>query len=105
MNIPLARLAHSRAGDKGDVSNLSLIAWRAGDFATLAVQMTPERVRAHFHWLPLTRVDQYLLPDLAAINLVMHGALHGGVTRALAQDAHGKTLAGIPLELEIEVEP
>jgi len=97
----LRDLAHTRAGDKGDISCLSVIAYRAEDFAVLEQHVTAERVRAHFAELVHGDVERYVLPQLGALNFVLHGALAGGVTRSLALDAHGKSLSSALLTLEI----
>lgn len=97
----LRDLAHTRAGDKGDISCLSVIAHRPEDFAVLERHVTAERVRAHFAELVHGDVQRYVLPQLGALNFVLHGALAGGVTRSLALDAHGKSLSSALLTLEI----
>ncbi|PLC42360.1 hypothetical protein C0Q88_10310 [Ralstonia pickettii] len=97
----LRDLAHTRAGDKGDISCISVIAHRAEDFAVLEQHVTVERVRAHFSELVRGDVERYALPQLGALNFVLHGALAGGVTRSLALDAHGKSLSSALLTLEI----
>ncbi|ANH76868.1 putative 3-phosphoglycerate kinase [Ralstonia insidiosa] len=97
----LRDLAHTRAGDKGDISCISVIAHRAADFAVLEQHVTAERVRAHFADLVHGNVERYVLPQLGALNFVLHGALAGGVTRSLALDAHGKSLSSALLTLEI----
>lgn len=94
-------LAHSRAGDKGNTSTLSLIAYDRADYGLLAERVTAERVRGHFGALVTGPVERYELPQLGALNFVLHGALRGGVTRSLAQDAHGKGLSSILLDLDI----
>jgi len=99
--MKLRDIAHARAGDKGDVSNLSLVAYRLDDFALLAQHATPERVRAHFAGIVHGEVQRYLLPQLGAINFVMQHALGGGVTRSLALDAHGKCLGAALLAMDI----
>lgn len=101
MTRTLRDLAHTRAGDKGDISCLSVIAYRAEDFAVLEQHVTAERVRAHFSELVHGDVERYVLPQLGALNFVLHGALAGGVTRSLALDAHGKSLSSALLTLEI----
>jgi hypothetical protein len=97
----LYELAHSRAGDKGDISNLSIIAYRAQDYPLLERYVTAERVRAHFAGLVHGDVVRYALPALGALNFVMQRALGGGVTRSLALDAHGKCLSSAILTLEV----
>lgn len=100
--MKLRDIAHSRAGDKGDISNLSLIAYRLEDYPLLEKQVTAERVKAHFAGVVHGEVQRYLLPQLGAMNFVMHAALGGGVTRSLALDAHGKSLSSALLDIEIE---
>ena len=104
LHVQLHELAHARAGDKGDISNLSLIAYHAEDYALLLREVTPERVRAHFAGVVHGSVTRYELPQLGALNFVMQQALGGGVTRSLALDAHGKCLGAALLSMEIAAE-
>jgi hypothetical protein len=97
----LRDLAHSRAGDKGNTSNLSLIAFDNQDYALLERYVTAERVKAHFAGIVKGEVVRYTLPHLGAMNFVMRQALGGGVTRSLALDAHGKCLSSVLLDMEI----
>ncbi len=97
----LRDIAHSRAGDKGDISNISVIAYDQTDFARLEQYLTPERVKAHFAGIVHGEVVRYALPHLGALNFVMQRALGGGVTRSLALDAHGKCLSGAMLAIEV----
>ena len=97
----LRAIAHSRTGDKGDTSNISVIAYDPRDYPLLERHVTAERVKAHFSDLVRGDVVRHTLPGLGALNFVMHGALGGGVTRSLALDAHGKCLASAMLDLEI----
>jgi hypothetical protein len=97
----LRAIAHSRTGDKGDTSNISVIAYNPEDYPRLERHVTAERVRAHFADLVLGEVTRYALPGIGALNFVMQGALGGGVTRSLALDAHGKCLSSAILDLEI----
>ena len=99
--MKLASVAHARAGDKGDISCISLIAYRAEDFPLLLREVTAARVKAHFVGIVQGAVERYELPNIHALNFVMHGALGGGVTRSLAMDAHGKSLSYALLDLEI----
>lgn len=99
--IKLHELAHARAGDKGDISNLSLIAYERKDYELLLREVTPERVRAHFAGVVHGTVTRYELPQLGALNFVMQQALGGGVTRSLALDAHGKCLGAALLAMDI----
>lgn len=103
INVPLYRLAHSRAGDKGDRSNISLIAWRPEFFQTLVEQVTPKAVRTHFaHRRPGT-IARFVLPKLHAMNLVIDEVLDGGVNQALNLDSHGKSLSFWLLDMSIAV--
>ena len=100
--MKLRDIAHSRTGDKGDISNISLIAFDAKDYPRLAAEVTSARVKAHFAGIVAGEVVRYELPSLGALNFVMHRALGGGVTRSLALDAHGKSLSSALLDLEID---
>ena len=99
--MKLRELAHSRAGDKGDTSNLSLIAYDERHYDHLRRHATGATVRAHFGDLVRGDVVRHELPRLCAFNFVLTRALGGGVTRSLALDAHGKSLSSALLELEI----
>jgi hypothetical protein len=101
MTMKLRDLAHSRSGDKGDISNISVIAFDIADYAFLAEHVSAERVAAHFAGIVTGRVTRYELPALGALNFVMAGALGGGVVRSLALDTHGKSLSSALLELEL----
>jgi len=98
----LREIAHTRTGDKGNRSTLSVIAYDKKDFDLLEQQLTPERVQRHFAGIVQGPVQRYSLPQLGALNFVMHQALGGGVTRSLALDAHGKCLSAKLLSLVIE---
>ncbi|MDL2319338.1 hypothetical protein LJC74_09785, partial [Eubacteriales bacterium OttesenSCG-928-A19] len=89
--MKLRELAHARAGDKGDTSVISVIAYRPEDYPILEARVTEERVRAFFGPEAVGRVTRYRLPNLHAFNFVLEHALGGGVTRSLALDMHGKT--------------
>lgn len=104
MRTPLREIAHARAGDKGDVSNVSVIAYDAADYETLRRHVTAERVREHFQGIVRGEVRRYELPRVKALNFVMQRALAGGVTRSLRMDLHGKALSSLMLTLEIDVE-
>ncbi|MFN8522524.1 MAG: hypothetical protein U0821_05395 [Chloroflexota bacterium] len=101
--MPLREIAHSRSGDKGDISNVSVIAYDERDYPLLTSQVTTDRVRAHFGGLVRGEVVRYEVPNIGALNFVLHGALAGGVTTSLALDPHGKTRSSHMLEMEIEV--
>ena len=99
--MKLRDIAHSRAGDKGEVLNLSLIAFRPEDYALLEKHVTAECVRAHFAGVVQGKVIRYTLPSLNAMNFVLEKALGGGVTRALSLDPHGKCMSSVLLDIEI----
>src|ERR1700750_2261881 len=99
--MKLREIAHSRTGDKGNTSNISVIAFDAKHFPLLKDQVTAERVKAHFAGVVEGEVVRYELPNIAALNFVMDKTLGGGVTRSLALDAHGKALSSALLDLEI----
>jgi len=100
--MKLREIAHSRTGDKGNSSNISVIAYRSEDYPLLLQQVTAERVKALFAGVVEGEVVRYELPNIAALNFVMSRALGGGVTRSLALDAHGKSLSSALLDLEIQ---
>jgi hypothetical protein len=99
--MQLRAIAHARSGDKGDRATLSVIAYDKAHYPLLVRELTAERVRACYEGIVQGQVDRYLLPQLGAVHFVMHGALGGGVTRSLALDAHGKSLSGKILGLEL----
>ena len=98
----LREIAHSRAGDKGNRSTISVIAYDIKDFPAIEKSLTAERVRAHYAGIALGRVERFVVPQLGALNFVLHDALGGGVTRSLALDAHGKCLSSAILALSID---
>jgi hypothetical protein len=100
--MKLREIAHSRTGDKGNTSNISVIAYRQSDYSLLLEQVTSERVKAHFSGIVEGEVVRYELPNISALNFVMTQTLGGGVTRSLALDAHGKSLSSALLDLEIK---
>jgi hypothetical protein len=99
--VKLRAIAHSRTGDKGNTSNISVIAYRDEDYPVLVEHVTAERVKAHFADIVHGEVTRYELPKIGALNFVLRDALGGGVTRSLALDAHGKSLSSAILDLEI----
>lgn len=102
--MKLRNLAHARSGDKGNISNIAVIAYRQEDYPMLVKYLTAEKVRLFFGDIVKGVVLRYELPKIGALNFVLHDALSGGVTRSLAVDSHGKTLAGILLDIEIQPE-
>ena len=101
MTVRVWDLAHSRAGDKSDTSNISVIAYDTAGWEVLRQQLTEERVMQAFAHIAKGPVIRYELPKLQALNFVIEGALGGGVTRSLAQDAHGKSLSSLMLTIEL----
>jgi len=99
--LQLRQIAHSRTGDKGNTANISVIAYRAEDYALLEKHVTVERVQDLFRGIVTGAVVRYTLPQIGALNFVLEGALGGGVTRSLALDAHGKGLSSAMLSLEL----
>ena len=97
----LREIAHSRTGDKGDTSNISVIAYDAKDYPLIAKHVTAQRVKEHYSEIVKGEVKRYELPQLGALNFVLRGALGGGVTRSLALDTHGKCLGSAILDMEI----
>ena len=98
----LREIAHSRAGDKGNRSTISVIAYDLKDFPAIEKSITAERVRAHYAGIVKGRVERFVVPQLGALNFVLHDALGGGVTRSLALDAHGKCLSSAILTMSID---
>jgi hypothetical protein len=99
--VKLRALAHTRSGDKGDISNISVIAHDEADYPFLAEHVTADKVAAHFAGVVRGEVRRYEVPGIGALNFVMHGDLGGGVTRTLALDIHGKSLASARLDLDL----
>jgi len=103
VELPLYQLAHGRAGDKGNTSNISVIAWDSDCFALLVEQLTEARVAQWFAYRHPTKVTRHVLPKLEAMNFVLEGVLDGGVNDALNLDTHGKGLSFWMLDLPITV--
>jgi hypothetical protein len=103
VEVPLYRAAHGRTGDKGDRSNISVIAWHADLFPLLLEQLTPERVAAQFRHRAPSQVQRFVLPKLHAMNFVLDAVLDGGVNDALNLDTHGKALSFLLLDMPLRV--
>jgi hypothetical protein len=103
MKVPLGRIAHTRSGDKGDTCNIGVIANEERYYPLLVEQITPGRVKAHFGCLVKGPVERFELPNLGALNFLLHEALGGGGTVSLRTDAQGKTFGAALLSLEIEL--
>ncbi|MEJ7606928.1 MAG: hypothetical protein WKF37_11825 [Bryobacteraceae bacterium] len=104
MKIPLSRIAHGRSGDKGDTSNVGIIAYHPHHYAILVRELTPARVKAHFGDLVKGDVTRYELANLGALNFLLEKALGGGGTLSLRTDAQGKTFSAALLKMEIETD-
>ncbi|MBS1857009.1 MAG: hypothetical protein JST11_16690 [Acidobacteria bacterium] len=103
MKIRLGEIAHTRSGDKGDTCNIGVIARDERHYPVLVREVTAERVKVHFGELVAGEVERFELPNLGALNFLLHGALGGGGTVSLRTDAQGKTFGAALLNLEIEL--
>jgi hypothetical protein len=101
--LRLLRLAHARSGDKGDMANIGLIALRPEYYPVLEREVTAARVARHFRGIIKGKVERYELPNLNALNFLLHGALGGGGTLSLKTDAQGKVFSTALLRMEIAV--
>jgi hypothetical protein len=101
--VPLHLIAHGRTGDKGDRSNISVIAYRPEAYPFIVEQLTEARVAEAFRHRRPSAVKRYLLPKMHAMNFVLDSVLDGGVNDSLNLDSHGKTLSFLVLDIEIEV--
>ena len=104
MKVPLSSIAHARSGDKGDTANVGIIAYDEAYYPILLREVTAERVKAHFGELVMGKVERFELPNLGALNFLLHEALGGGGTLSLRVDAQGKTLGAGLLSMEIETD-
>jgi hypothetical protein len=100
-DVLLYDIAHARSGDKGDTVNVGVIARRPEFFETLRAQLTPAAVKAHFGELVKGDVERFELPNLGALNFLLHGALDGGGTVSLMTDAQGKTFSTALLRMRV----
>jgi hypothetical protein len=103
MNVRLVDIAHARSGDKGDTANVGLIALNPVWYPVLERYVTRERVAAHFHNVITGPVERYELPNLTALNFLLHGALDGGGTLSLKTDAQGKVFSTAMLRMVLEI--
>lgn len=101
--VQLVHLAHARSGDKGDTANVGLIAYDPDHYELLRKEVTAERVKAHFGEMVHGEVERFELPNLGALNFLLHGALGGGGTLSLMNDAQGKVFSTALLRMEISV--
>jgi hypothetical protein len=101
--VKLLDIAHARSGDKGDTSNVGLIAKRAEDYPLLVKYVTAERVKQHFAEICHGKVERFEIPNLGALNFLLHESLDGGGTMSLRADPQGKTYSAALLRMEIEI--
>jgi hypothetical protein len=104
MKIRLIEIAHGRSGDKGDAANVGIIAYDDLGYRIIMKHLTVENVKKHFEGICLGKVERFELPNLRALNFLLHNTLGGGGTVSLKHDAQGKTLAAALLRMEIEIE-
>ncbi len=102
MKIKLKDIAHGRSGDKGDAANIGIIAYNDEGFKIISNHLTAGKVKKHFEGICFGEVERYELPNLRALNFLLHNTLGGGGTVSLKLDAQGKTLAAALLRMEIE---
>ncbi len=103
MKVSLLQIAHARSGDKGDTANVGIIALKDEYYPILVRQVTAERVKSHFGEMVKGEVERFELPNLGALNFLLHGSLGGGGTLSLMTDAQGKTFSTALLRMDIEV--
>ena len=103
MKVGLLQLAHARSGDKGDTANVGLIALKEEYYPILVREVTAEKVKEHFGPMVKGEVERFELPNLGALNFLLHESLGGGGTLSLMTDAQGKTFSTALLRMEIEV--
>lgn len=102
--IKLLEIAHARSGDKGDAANVGVIAREKKYYPIIKEILTPERVKKHFEGICFGKVERFELPNLDALNFLLHETLGGGGTVSLKNDAQGKTLSSAMLRMEIEID-
>lgn len=103
MRVRLLQIAHARSGDKGDTANIGLIALKPEFYPVLVKEVTAERVKRHFKGICQGPVERFELPNLQALNFLLHNALGGGGTLSLRTDAQAKTFSAALLRLEVEL--
>ncbi len=104
MIVRLIEVAHARSGDKGDTANVGVIARKPRYYPLLVKYLTAERVARHFAGVALGKVERFELPNLHALNFLLHESLGGGGTKSLKLDAQGKTLSSAMLRMELEID-
>ncbi len=101
--IRLHEICHGRSGDKGDAANAGIIAYKKEDYELIREKVTAEVVKKYFEGIVLGKVERYEMPNINALNFVLHNTLGGGGTVSLKNDAQGKTIASALLMMEIDV--
>jgi len=101
--IKLINIAHGRSGDKGDAANIGIIAYDDKGYEIIKQHLTAEKVKEHFTGICKGRVERYELPNIRALNFMLHNTLGGGGTVSLKHDAQGKTLAAALLRMELDI--
>jgi hypothetical protein len=104
MKVELTKLAHARSGDKGDTANVGVIALKDEIYPILVREVTAEKVKAHFGTMVKGAVERFELPNLKALNFLLHESLGGGGTLSLMTDAQGKTFSTALLRMKIEID-
>jgi len=102
--IKLLKLSHARSGDKGDTANVGLIALKPEYYPILVKEVTAQRVKDHFRGICLGEVERFEVPNLGALNFLLHQSLDGGGTLSLKTDAQGKTYSSALLRMEVDVD-
>jgi len=102
MKVPLSKIAHTRSGDKGDTSNIGVIVYHQRDYPLLLKELTADRVKAFLGDMIKGKVERFELPNLGALNFLLHEALGGGGTVSLRIDPQGKTLGAALLKMQIK---
>ncbi len=103
MKVELTRLAHARSGDKGDTANVGVIALREEFYPVLVREVTAEKVKEHFGPIVKGDIERFELPNLGALNFLLHGSLGGGGTLSLMTDAQGKTFSTALLRMNVDL--
>ena len=103
MKVQLVKLAHARSGDKGDTANVGLIALREAYYPLLVREVTEQKVKDHFGPMVKGDVERFELPNLGALNFLLHGSLGGGGTLSLMTDAQGKTFSTALLRMYVDI--
>lgn len=104
MKVELTKLAHARSGDKGDTANVGLIAFNEEIYPLLVREVTAEKVKDHFGEIVKGDVERFELPNLGALNFLLHESLGGGGTLSLMTDAQGKTFSTALLRMKIDID-